>query len=220
MSNGVIAVVGAGPGIGLAVARRFAREDYRVALLSRSANNLVGELHELEEALGFPMDASDSESIKNAFNNIAHQLSVPTVLVYNVARMAEVFPSELTEEQMFEDFRINVSGAVVAAQQVIPTMKERGQGTILFTGGGLSLYPSARYASLALGKAALRNLAGSFADELTDHGIKVGTVTVAGFVQPGTPFDPDLIAERFWQLHQAPPSKQDYEIVFTGAAVG
>ena len=57
--------------------------------------------------------------------------------------------------------------------------------------------PSVAVASLGMGKAALRNLAFSLHEELRSYGIRVGTVTILGEVQPGTPFDPGKIAEAF-----------------------
>jgi NAD(P)-dependent dehydrogenase (short-subunit alcohol dehydrogenase family) len=78
-----------------------------------------------------------------------------------------------------------------------------GSGSLLFTGGGLALAPQfgAGVTSLVAGKAGLRGFVHALHAELAGQGIRVGTVTVAGTVSPGTPFDPDRIAERFWALH-------------------
>jgi NAD(P)-dependent dehydrogenase (short-subunit alcohol dehydrogenase family) len=80
-------------------------------------------------------------------------------------------------------------------------MRARGRGTLLFTGGGLALAPKQGLASASLGKAALRSLALSLGEELAPAGIHAATVTICGFVQPGTPFAPSLIAQVFWDLH-------------------
>jgi NAD(P)-dependent dehydrogenase (short-subunit alcohol dehydrogenase family) len=80
-------------------------------------------------------------------------------------------------------------------------MRRAGRGTLLYTGGGLALAPKPGLACAALCKAALRSLALSLAAELAPEGIHAATVTVCGFVQPGTPLSPDLVAETFWELY-------------------
>jgi len=94
---------------------------------------------------------------------------------------------------------------------VIPAFIEQNKGTLLFTGGGFAVAPSAKYTSLSIGKAGIRALAFALAEELNPQGIHVGTVTIAGNVSPGTFFDPDLIAERYWELHT---NKDLKEIVY------
>lgn len=95
-------------------------------------------------------------------------------------------------------------------------MRQRGQGSILMTGGGLALDPTPmpEYAGLAAGKAALRNLAYSLAAELGPVGIHVATVTVAGIVRRGTHHNPDDIAEAFWALHRQPAGAWETEVIY------
>jgi NAD(P)-dependent dehydrogenase (short-subunit alcohol dehydrogenase family) len=149
--NGVCVIVGAGPGMGLAIARRFGKEGYRLALVSRKADNLVKDIRKLGDltAHGFPADASDAKALAGAFENIRNLLAAPDVLVYNAAAIEAGKPSELTAETMLQNFRVNVVGALLSAQAVIPHMKAQRRGTILFTGGGLALNPHPSYASLA-----------------------------------------------------------------------
>lgn len=100
-----------------------------------------------------------------------------------------------------EDLRTSVVGALAAAREVLPAMRESGRGTILFTGGGAALRPSTSYASLSVTKAAPRNLALSLAAELRGTGLRVGTVTVAGSIGRNGRFAPERIADAFWGLH-------------------
>ena len=92
-------------------------------------------------------------------------------------------------------------------------MRRAGQGTLLFTGGGLALKPQADLASGSMGKAALRQLALCLAEELAPEGLHAALVTVAGFVQRDTPFNPDLIADCFWELHREPRESWRSEVV-------
>ena len=116
------------------------------------------------------------------------------------------------------EFRVNVGGALVCAQQVVPAMKGKRAGTLLFTGGGLALDPWPQMASLAVGKAGIKNLAHTLHKELKADGIRVATVTVDGLVKPGAgPLDPTAIADVFFQLHEQPAESGDAERVVKAA---
>lgn len=107
-----------------------------------------------------------------------------------------------------------MAGALTAVQCVLPSMQAAGRGTIIFTGGGFALEPAADYASVSLGKAALRNLAFSLAHEMRGTAIHAGTVTICGMVKPGTHFDPNLIAETFVEFHKQPRDGFDTELMY------
>jgi NAD(P)-dependent dehydrogenase (short-subunit alcohol dehydrogenase family) len=203
-------IVGAGPGIGSAVARKFANEGFSVAALSRSGEATGENIH------GFAADAADFASLQQAFARVAEELSAPEVLVYNVAAIHQGVPSSLSSTDLIDDFTVNVAGALESAKLVIPDMQKNGRGTIIFTGGGLALYPNAAYSSLAIGKAGIRNLAFSLAEELKPANIHVATVTVAGFVKAGTAFDPDKIAAHYWRLHTQSKDTWETEHLFKG----
>lgn len=215
MSDKVCAIVGAGPGISMAVAQRFGREGYKIALIARRSDKLNDYIRALSEqditAESFEADAGVIESLNSVFEQIKSKLGIVDVLIYNAAVTRQGNASTLELNTLMDDFKVNVGGALISSQQVIPDMRVMGQGTILFTGGGLALNPYPDRAALAIGKAALRNLAYSLGAELESEGIFVGTVTIAGFVQPGTHFDPDLIAEKYWLLHT---EHKEREIVY------
>lgn len=213
--NKVCVVVGVGPGVGMGVARRFASAGYTLALVARNADKLAGYADEIGNgARGFAADAGEADSLRRAFAHIRDTLGAPEVLVYNTGVNVPGKPTTVDPEAFVTNFRVNVAGALVAAQAVVPAMREVGSGTILLTGGGLALAPYVDYASLAVGKAGIRSLAYTLHDELAPDGIHVATVTIAGFVQPGTFFDPDKIAETYWALHTQPPGSWDKEIVY------
>lgn len=218
MSNRTCVIVGMGTGVGLAVAKRFAREGFRIAMIARREAALEEYATALKqagaEAHGFAADAADFTSLKNAFDQIKQQLGTPEVLVYNAAVLKQGKPSQLDVEDFIYDFRVNVAAALVCVQQVLEPMRLQKQGTILFTGGGLAFQPSPAFASLAIGKAGLRSLCYSLGEELQKDGIHVATVTICGFVQPGTHFDPDLIAQEYWKLHSQAPGSQEREVVY------
>jgi short-subunit dehydrogenase len=218
MDKELCVIVGAGPGVSQGVARKFGKEGYKIALVARKAETLAGYTEELKasgiESSSYVGDAGDFASLEAAFTKIKAELGNPAVLVYNVAAMRQGTPSATSPESLIDDLKINVGGALAAANQVIPAMREQNKGTILFTGGGLALNPNPAVASLAVGKAAIRSLAFSLGAELEADNIQVATVTICGYVRPGTHFDPDLIAEAYWTLHTQPAGERQREIQY------
>jgi hypothetical protein len=82
-------------------------------------------------------------------------------------------------------------------------MRAAGGGIILFTGGGWADHPRPALATVSLGKAALRSAATMLGAGLAGDGIRVASITIAGQIQPGTPFSPDQIAEKYWSVVQS-----------------
>ena len=160
MKKPLAVIVGAGPGVSASVAKKFGHNDYRIVLLSRkqeSVDALASDLVKLDiEACGMTADATNSESIIAAFDRIKSEYGNPDVLIYNAGANTPVVPTELKVEDLLNDFEVNVAGALVSAQQVIPAMVEGGKGTLLFTGGGLAMNPIPARASASLTKAGLR----------------------------------------------------------------
>ncbi len=206
-------VAGAGPGMGTAIASRFAREGFEVALIAREVARLEAIAREVRShdvnVSTWTADLCDIASVARAFEGIARDHGSPDVLVYNGARWHEQPAIEMDAASFNSDLALCATGALVCAQHVFQGMKARGSGSILFTGGGLALHPErgAGIASLAAGKAALRALTYALAGELADVGIHVATVTIDGMVVPGTALDPALIAEHYWSLHAEPPGR-------------
>jgi len=88
-------------------------------------------------------------------------------------------------------------------------------GTILLTGGGLAVAPHADWASLGLGKAALRNLAQGLAPALATRGMRIATATVATLVAPGST-EAEGVAETLWRLAADPDA--GWEAVYPAPA--
>ncbi|MEC9363801.1 MAG: SDR family NAD(P)-dependent oxidoreductase [Sinimarinibacterium flocculans] len=211
-------IVGAGPGIGQSVAEAFAQEGYDLALLARQPQRLAGLCGELSKKSGrrifsYAADAAAQESLLQGVAAARADLGDPEVLVYNVAQHAPGRPMNVPLDELIANFRTNVVGALIAARAVAPAMIARGRGSILFTGGGFATAPAADYSSLSMDKAALRSLTFTLAQELGAHGVHVATVTVHGFVQTGTQYDPQRIARAFVQLHHQPKGHFETEVV-------
>jgi short-subunit dehydrogenase len=220
MDQPVCVIVGAGPGVGVAVARRFGREGFRVALLARSTETLQRVEAELaQEGLttrNYRADAGDLAELASVLAQVTAEMGPPVVLVYNAVAFTPGPLSKLNPTSLLDGLRVSAAGALAAAQAVLPAMHARGSGTLLFTGGGASAGPIPNLTSLSLGKAALRMLALGLAKELAGSGIRVGLITIYGEVAPGTPFDPERIAAHYWVAHTRPAGSDEVEIHFRG----
>lgn len=228
MNGKVAAVLGVGPGLGVAVARRFASEGFAVGLMARQEESLAAAREEVEgsggTALGVAADATDAASVASAFDRVREELGEPEVFVYNAGAFQMGSILELSPEQFDDCFRANCSGAFYGAQRVLPAMVERGHGTIILTGATAALRGSARFAALATGKFGLRALAQSMAREFGPQGIHVAHVVIDGQIntpslreaQPNreerTTLSPESIAEMYWQLHAQDPTAWTLEL--------
>ena len=216
----VIFIVGMGPGVSAAVARRFGREGYAIGAVARSADKLEEQLAALRASgvrvVGATADAGDIGSLRAALVRLRAALGDAGVLVYNAAGVTYRPLAELSPEAFAADLAVSVVGAFTAAQQVLPAMRAQRSGTILLTGGGFAFQPMPVMASLGVGKAAIRNLAFSLHADLLESGIHAATVTIRGTVAPGSAFDPDRIAEAYWRLHAQPAGAFEREVQFRG----
>jgi short-subunit dehydrogenase len=211
----LLVIIGAGSGISAGIAKKFGNNGFRIILISRTNESLKRNIQKLHEqnidSYGVPADASDPESLKKAFGQIKSEHGVPDILVYNAANIVQGNAFTLTEQQLIDDFKVNTVGALTSAQQVIPEMIERKHGVLFSTGGTIANEPNPEYASLSIGKAGIRSLALSLSDILSPYGIYVGQVLIHGYVKPGTFYDPDRIAEVFWNAYI---KKDQKEIIF------
>lgn len=216
-------VAGVGPGLGRAFARRFARAGFQVAMLARDGERLARIADEIAaaggRARGFTSDLTVEADIRAAIARVREEMGPPSLLIYNASVWNPTPAMDVAPTDFQRDLFLDVTGALVAAQEVVPAMRAAGRGTLLFTGGGLALKPSLGTAvpSLATGKAALRAFAHALAGELAPMGVRVATVTVAGTIAPGTAFDPDRIAESFFEVYAEPGEVRAVEVKFTGA---
>ncbi len=217
MSDKLCAIAGVGSGMGQAIARAFAREGYNLAMISRNPDNMEPYKKQVEEAGRQATlhrgDVTNRRSTGAVFEQIMEQAGVPDVAVYNVATMTMEKPSELTEQVMAETLPMNFYGALHTTAAVLPAMRKRGSGVLLYTCGGFAIEPNVERTSHSVGKAALRNWVYALHKELAPEGLLAAQVTITRPIEPGTTYDPDFIASLFVKLaHQEPPD-WDWEII-------
>jgi short-subunit dehydrogenase len=212
-------LVGAGPGLGTAVARRFAEGGYRVTLVARSTDGLQELADDLTETGAdintISADASDPELLGERMSALYHGQDAPGIVVYNAVMGA---PDQLLSSSVAHlqtAYAVDVISAIVVVQSAAPAMRAAGIGTILFTGGGFADHPVPALATVSLGKAALRSAASMLEADLAPDGVRVASLTIAGQIVAGTPFDPARIAVRYWEIVHS-DSDWQAEFRFTG----
>ena len=135
----VAVVAGAGPGNGAALARRFADGGYTVALLARNVAKIADLADDIDGAVAYACDVSDPASVAAAFDTITAELGAVDVLLFNAGSGVFKSVEEITPAEFEAAWRVNAYGSLLCSQAVIPAMKARGSGAILFTGATASL---------------------------------------------------------------------------------
>lgn len=210
--------IGAGPGNGLATAERFAREGWRVVLAARNEDKLQQYVEQLK-AKGFQasadrVDAGDAADVAALVERVHAENGAIDALHYNAASMREASILDQPRDSFASDLNINVGGALVAVQAVAPLMFERGEGSILLTGGGYALDPDPEFLSVSIGKAGIRALAQGLFEGFKAKGVHVATVTVAAAVTPGSA-EAKAVADHFWTLQNQPRDQWSWEAQYS-----
>jgi len=201
-------VVGAGPGLGSAVAREFAAHGFRVALVSRSPDGL--DLAGMTPAPGGPdvapilvtADVGDEAAVRDGFALIRRAGGDPAVLIFTVSVFVAGTPTAVPFEPFVGALRDGIGGALIAVQQVAAAMREAHRGTIILTGSAAATKPWVEASAVGVAKAGLRNLGLALNRELAPDGVRVTVLTIDGVIAKGGHFDPALIAKAFWDVHE------------------
>ncbi len=226
--NQVAVIVGVGPGLGFALARRFARAEMHVALAARRPERLEALPAEcsgvLHNGRAYGCDATDEAAVEHLFAQVGEELGAPDLLVYNAGAFLPGGVLETTPKDFERCWRVGCLGGFLVGRAAARLMlsKPRPGGTILFTGATASLRGSAGFQNLAVGKFGLRALAQSMAREFQPQGIHVAHVVIDGRIGPpdrspeqaGTDelLDPDAIADSYFRLHCQPRSAWTHEL--------
>jgi short-subunit dehydrogenase len=202
-----IVIVGTGPNLGLAIAKRFGREGLAVGLVSRTQPKLDDLARQLESdgihAAGAAADVRDPDALTGAITTLAERLGPVDVLEYSPLPAREFMKPVL--ETDVDDVRgpleFSVLGAVAAARSVIGPMVEAGRGTILFTTGGAAINPNPLRAGVGISFAGEVAYARMLHDELAGKGVHVAHTAIGGSIKPGGDHEPGDVAEVLWRHH-------------------
>ncbi len=232
MSKPVCAIVGAGEGLGRSLAAKFASEGFDIGMVSRSeeSGRAAAEASvaaRAETNIGhFAADARQPESVERAMESLVNTLGEVDILIYNVCDgFPRCEPLDMEYTQMESVFRLEVVGAFAAAKSILPAMRQRGAGTILFSSATAALRGSASYPLYAIGKFGLRALSQSLARAYAKDGVHIAHVRLdcdldvprmrelyGDRYEPGMLADPDAVAESYWLLHCQPRAAWSNEV--------
>jgi short-subunit dehydrogenase len=219
MSKTII-VAGYGPGISSAVAERFGKEDFAVALVARNAQRLAEGQKSLQargiRAEVFPIDLGQPDAARTVVGRARAKLGPISVLHWNAYTntAGDLTTSDTAAIRGVLD--IAVSSFLAAVQEALPDLRAQ-KGAVLVTNGGLGLYdPKADEAAvswncmgLAVANAAKHKIVGLLSQKLKGDGVYVGEVMVNGVVK-GSAWDAgngnveaSTIAAKFWEISTA-----------------
>ncbi|WP_428935671.1 SDR family NAD(P)-dependent oxidoreductase [Streptomyces sp. ACT015] len=206
-----LAIVGAGPGLGLSIATVFGGHGYDVALIARSRDRLDALVARLAgagvTAAGFTADTADPDQLTAALRSAADRFGRIDVLEFSPhAGLTMTAPEDVTPDTLRPQVDSLLYGAVAAVRAVLPGMLEARSGTVLFTTGGGAISPYPMLADVNIAQAGQRNYALNLHRTLADQGVYVANVAIdlmIGAQAPeGVPHRaPDDIALDYWDLH-------------------
>ena len=227
---GVAVVVGAGPGLGTALVRRFARAGMTVAAVRRDRAGLDALVAKVGPAARpYACDAADEQAVASLFTAVARDLGPPRLVVHNAGGFGRKSLLDTSAAEFEQAWRNACLGGFLVGREAVRHMlagggSERHRGTIVYTGATAALRGGANFHLLAVSKFGLRALAQSMAREFQPRGIHVAHVIIDGQIESERPgrsvaergidavLSPDAIAEAYYQLHAQPPSAWTQEL--------
>jgi NAD(P)-dependent dehydrogenase (short-subunit alcohol dehydrogenase family) len=231
---GVCLVIGAGDGVGGAIARAFATEGLEVCVTRRARN--LEQLEELAQSIredggkarAYGVDARSEEEMITLFDRIESEVGPLEVVVFNIGANVRFDLTETTSRVFHKVWEMACFAGFLTGREAARVMTPRGQGTILFTGASASLRGRQGFAAFSAAKHGLRAVAQSAARELGPKGLHVAHVVVDGaidgvFAQTNIPdreerlskdgiLKPDEIARNYVWLHKQQRSAWTHEL--------
>jgi short-subunit dehydrogenase len=225
MSKPVCLITGVGEGTGAALARRFAKGGYQVAMLARNRERLESLATQISDSKIYLCDVGDLDSLYSTLEAVRTEMGPPSVLVHNaVSATFETF-LDADPEDLERNFRVNTTSLLYLARALIPHMIEVGHGSIMVTGNTAALKGVPDYALFAPTKAAQRILSQSLARELGPKGVHVAYITVDAVINtpwtrdrffPDKPDDffsqPEAIAEEVYHIAHQDRSTWSFDV--------
>ena len=232
MVSPVCAIVGAGEGLGRALAAKFASHGFDIALVSRSEKHSTAAMQAAADSNPnsriqfFEADGTRPLTVEKAFATIAVEVGQVEVLIYNArGSFSSCEPLELTYEDLEDNYRLEVVGALASAKSVLPAMRERGKGSLFFSSATAAYRGSATHPLYSIGKFGVRAMSQSLAKAYSKDGIHVVHVRLdCDLDMPlmreiyGNRFNSsqmantDDVAKSYWWVHQQPRSAWSNEL--------
>ena len=211
-------IVGAGPGLSASLARLCAREGMRVVFAARNIAKLAA-LAEETGARVYACDASRRQDVDATFDAVLDAEGVPDLVVFNASARVRGAVADIDPEAVEQAIAVSAYAGFLVARRAAMAMRERGSGSIQFTGASASVKGYPESACFAMGKFALRGLAQSMARELAPKGIHVAHFVIDGGIESDVRvpdrdewLDPDTIAQTYLHVHRQHRSAWTWEV--------
>jgi NAD(P)-dependent dehydrogenase (short-subunit alcohol dehydrogenase family) len=214
-------IVGAGAGLSASLARLLAKAGLKIALASRSPEDLSGLVRETG-AKAFACDASKEDEVARLFAEVDASLGRPDVVIYNASFRTRGAFTDLVPAEVEKAIAVSAFGAFLVAQHAARGMLPNRHGAIFFTGASASVKGYAKSAPFAMAKFALRGLSQSLARELQPQGIHVANFVIDGGIRsarrqepadkPDSLLDPDAIAQSYLDVLRQPRNAWTSEV--------
>jgi short-subunit dehydrogenase len=223
-----IGIFGAGPGLGQAVARRYARDGYDAVLVGRRREPLEQLARELAGAHVITADLSDTDAVPVLAQEVRATAGPLDALYYApTANGGFVSAAELTAPRAAAFMPLAVYSLLVVVQEFLPHMLEQGDGAILTAQGASTVQGLPGLSGPGPAQAAQRNYLQSLHAEVADRGVYVGMLYVGAIIEQsafhtwitdsgsdrdwGPTVDPAQLAELLRQMHDArSPAERTY----------
>jgi NADP-dependent 3-hydroxy acid dehydrogenase YdfG len=199
-TNPVAVVTGVGPGTGAAIARRFSKGGYKVAMLARDRSRLSALEKEIANSRAYPCDVSDEAQVDSTIAAIRGDLGASRVLVHNAVGGAFGTFMDIEPAVLNRNFQVNTMALLYLARRLAPAMVEAKDGAIIATGNTSALRGKAGFAGFAPTKAAQRVLAESMARDLGPKGVHVAYLVI------------DAVIDLEWTRKRWPEARDDFFI--------
>lgn len=223
---GTTLVVGAGPGLGAALAQRFSEAGAAVAVAARSHATIDPIAAAIERAGGraicVPYDTADEHAVAAGIAQVEKSLGPITTLLYNAGNMVRGSVEELSAEEFMSALLVGPYGAFLHTRILLPAMAGRGGGTVILTGATSSMRSPAHSPAFGAAKFGLRGLAMSLSRTWAARGVHIAHVLVDGVIRTprsrsylpeGEPaLEPRDIAEAYFQISAQPRSAWTFEM--------
>lgn len=186
--SGVCLVIGAGDGVGGAIAKAFAADGFEVCVTRRARN--LDQLEALAQSIrdaggkarAYGVDARSEEEMIALFDQVEREVGPLEVVVFNIGANVRFEVVETTARVFHKVWEMACFAGFLTGREAAKVMLPRGRGSILFTGASASLRGRQGFSAFSAAKQGLRAVAQALAKEVGPQGIHVAHVVVDGAI--------------------------------------
>jgi NADP-dependent 3-hydroxy acid dehydrogenase YdfG len=210
-----IVIVGSRPGLAKTVAERFGGHGWRVIMMARNAERLQAEASELRaksiDAVPVVCDVTDAHKLDRLIRRESEDGGID-LLNFNAALIRVNTPIlETPIDTILSDLVTDLGAGIIAARAAIPGMRDRGAGTIIFSGGELAFDPWHTMLTLGVGKAGLRNAAAALSKDPACAKLRIAYVNIHAMIVENVNGE---IADVYYKVHTQPREQHVWDVKY------